>query len=85
MKDVAPISIDEYNVAEERRAASSFVAESFAEGILSGIEPANLAHAAITAALNELIASSGEELVAKYAEDLARRIRLGEFSALNRH
>jgi hypothetical protein len=52
---------------------------------LSGIEPTNLAHAAITAALNELIAWNGEEAVAKYAEDLARRIRLGEFYALNRH
>ncbi len=85
MKSAAPISIDEYNAAEEERAASSFVAESFAEGILSGIEPANLAHAAITAALNELIAWNGEEAVAQYAEDLARRVRLGEFYALNRH
>lgn len=85
MKAEAPISIDEYNAAEERRAASSFVAETFAEGILSGIEPANLAHAAIAAALNELIASNGEEAVAKYAESLAQRIRFGEFSALNRH
>ena len=85
MKAEAPISIEEYNAAEERRAASSFVAESFAEAILAGIEPATLAHAAITAALNELIASNGEEAVARYAEDLARRIRLGEFSAFNRH
>ncbi|MFN3889075.1 MAG: hypothetical protein ACK4MV_01670 [Beijerinckiaceae bacterium] len=85
MKAETPISIDEYNAAEERRAASSFVAESFAEGILAGIEPVNLAHAAIAAALNELIASNGEESVARYAESLARRIRLGEFSALNRH
>jgi hypothetical protein len=85
MKAVSPISIDEYNAAEERRAASSFVAESFAEGILTGIEPANLAHAALTAALNELIAANGEESVARYVEDLARRIRLGELSALNRH
>jgi hypothetical protein len=85
MKAEAPISIDEYNAAEERRAASCFVAESFAEAILSGIEPGNLAHAAITAALNELIASHGEEAIARYAEGLARRIRLGEFSALNLH
>ncbi len=43
------------------------------------------AHAAISAALNELIASSGEELVAKYAETWRVAFRLGEFSALNRH
>ena len=85
MKAAAPISIDEFNAAEERRAASCFVSESFAEGILSGIEPASLAHAAISTALNELIAASGEEAVARFAEDLARRIRLGEFSAMNRH
>jgi hypothetical protein len=85
MKAEAPISIDEYNAAEERRAASSFVAESFAEGILSGIEPVTLAHAAVEAALNELIADNGEEAVARYAEDLASRIRLGEFSTFNRH
>ena len=85
MKEQTPITIDDYNAAEERRAASSFVADSLAEGILSGIDPAILAHAAITAALNELIASNGEESVARFAEDLARRIRLGEFSALNWH
>lgn len=85
MKAETPSSIDEYNAAEERRAASSFVAESFAEGILSGIEPANLAHAAIAAALHELIAANGEEAVARYAEALARRIRVGDFSTLNRH
>ncbi len=85
MKAEAPISLDDYNAAEERHAASSFVAESFAEAILAGIEPASLAHAAIAAALNELIAANGEEAVARYAEELARRIRLGEFSALSKH
>lgn len=85
MKAVTPISIDDYNAAEERRVASGFIAESFAEGILAGIEPASLAHAAITTSLQELIAWNGEEAVARFAEDLARRIRLGEFSALNKH
>lgn len=85
MKAGSPILIDEYNVAEERRAACGFIAESFVEGILAGFEPTDLAHGAIAAALQELIATSGEETVARYAEDLASRIRLGEFSALNRH
>lgn len=85
MKAEAPISIEDYNAAEERRVASGFIADSFAEGILAGLEPASLAHAAIATALQELIAWNGEESVARFAEDLARRIRLGEYSALNRH
>lgn len=85
MKLDAPLTIDDYNAAEERRAASGFVTESFAEAILSGIEPASLAHAAITAALHELIAVHGEEAVSQYAENLAERILLGEFSVSSRH
>lgn len=85
MKLADPMLIDDYNAAEERRAACGFVTESFAEAILSGIEPASLAHAAITAALYELIAAHGEQAVAQYAENLAERIRMGEFSVSNRH
>lgn len=85
MKAILPMTLDEYNAAEERRAASGFVTEAFAEALLSGIEPASLAQAAMNAALQELIAVGGEEYVADHLEEIAQRVRNGEFSGSSRH
>jgi hypothetical protein len=72
-------------LAEERRAALGFVQEALAEAILAGVDGDCFAQAALFSALQELIASYGEEPVAAFAERLPERIRCGEFSVLRKH
>jgi hypothetical protein len=70
---------------EEHSAALAYVTEAFAEAILAGIESDSFAHAALSAALRELVATHGEETVAKFAETLPERLRSGEFTFSARH
>ena len=85
MKAETPILLDEFAAAEERRAASGYVAEAFAEAILCGIEAQSLAHAALTAALQEMVGAHGEDIVAQFVAELPERIRHGEFSLFSTH
>jgi hypothetical protein len=71
--------------AEQHRAALAYVTEAFAEAILAGIESDSFAHAALFAALRELVATYGEESVATFADSLSGRLRGGEFSTGARH
>lgn len=71
--------------SDQRQAALAYVAEAFAEAILAGIESDSFAHAALSAALHELVATFGEEEVAAFAERLPKRLRNGEFSMGARH
>jgi hypothetical protein len=71
--------------ADQQRAALAYVTEAFAEAILAGIESDSFAHAALSAALRELVATYGEEAVAAFAERLPQRLRGGEFSTAARH
>jgi len=71
--------------AEQHRAALVYVTEAFAEAILAGIESDSFAHAALAAALRELVAAYGEESVADFAEHLPSRLRTGEFSTRAKH
>jgi hypothetical protein len=80
--DAAP---DENFGSEDRQVALGFVSEAFAEAILAGIEGECFAHAAVFAALQELVATYGEEPVVAFAERLPARVRSGEFSAAIRH
>ncbi|MDB5572367.1 MAG: hypothetical protein JWN93_3550 [Hyphomicrobiales bacterium] len=80
-----PPSLNEFEAAEERRAALGYVAEAFAEAILAGIEADCLAQAALSAAFQELVGAHGEEAVAILAESLPERVRNGEFSLYSRH
>jgi hypothetical protein len=66
--------------ADQRRAAYSYVSEAFAEGRYDGIDGDCLAHAALFAAFVELVASYGEDAVAKFTERLPDRIKAGEYS-----
>ena len=59
--------------------------EAFAEAILAGIEGDSFAHAALTAALRELVATYGEDCVAAFAETLPAKLRAGEFTTGLRH
>jgi hypothetical protein len=78
-------ALDETAGSDQRQAALGYVAEAFAEAILAGIESDSFAHAALAAALHELVATYGEEEVAAFAERLPRRLRDGEFTSSARH
>ncbi len=73
-------SDEESHLADQRRVALSYVLEAFEEGRLDGIETEFLAHAAMFAALKELVLTYGEDAVSTYAERLPERVRHGEFS-----
>ena len=82
LSEAAP---DENFGGEDRQVALAFVTEAFAEAVLAGIEGECFAHAAMFAALQELVATYGEEPVVAFAERLPARLRSGEFSAASRH
>jgi hypothetical protein len=82
LADAAP---DETFGSEDRQVALAFVTEAFAEAVLAGVEGECFAHAAMFAALQELVATYGEEPVVAFAERLPGRVRGGEFSAASRH
>jgi hypothetical protein len=67
-------------IAEQKRAALAYLTEAWDEAIAEGIQPDILAHAALFAALSDLIDAYGEEAVADLAVSLPDRIRRGEFT-----
>ncbi|ARN82747.1 hypothetical protein [Methylocystis bryophila] len=79
-----PAALDDA-IAEQQLVALAYVTEAYAEAILAGIESAAFAHAALRAALRELVATHGEERVASFVERLPARVRDGEFSCGARH
>lgn len=81
----APPFFETNGADDERRAALAYVTEAFAEAILAGIESESFAHAALFAALQELVETYGEEAVAQFAGRLPDRIRGGEFTIAVKH
>lgn len=67
-------------IAEQKRAALAYLTEAWDEAIAEGIEPDILAHAALFAALSDLIDTYGEDAVADLTVSLPDRIRRGEFT-----
>ena len=65
---------------EPKHVALRYLLEAWDEAVQDGIDSDCLATAAIFAALSDMIQSYGEEPVAKMAEGLAERIRIGEFT-----
>ncbi len=65
---------------EQKQAALSYLNEAWAEARHDGVDGDCLAQASLFAALAELVATYGEDAVAKFAEGLPTRIRNGEFS-----
>jgi hypothetical protein len=65
-------------------AAMTYVGEAFALAALDGVEPQDLAEAALCAAMCELVALLGEDGAAKIAARLADRAAAGEFSVSRR-
>ena len=81
-----PVSLPEHAPASDARlVALSYVREAFAEAVRDGIEADCFAQAALFAALQELVATYGEDAVATYAEKFADRIRDGEFTIAVKH
>lgn len=69
-------------IAEQKRAALAYLTEAWDEAVAEGIEPDIMAHAALFAALSDLIDTYGEEAVADLAVSLPDRIRRGEFTLM---
>ena len=74
----APASLEDAN--EAKRAALRYIIDAWEEAVHDGLDPDCIATAAIFAAFSDMIASYGEEPVAKLAERLPERIRAGEFT-----
>ncbi|MFO0990667.1 MAG: hypothetical protein U1E67_01885 [Hyphomicrobiales bacterium] len=74
----APASLEDAN--EAKRAALRYIIDAWEEAVHEGLDPDCIATAAIFAAFSDMIASYGEEPVAKLAERLPERIRAGEFT-----
>jgi hypothetical protein len=75
---------DEQSFAERdsKHAALRHILDAWEEAVYEGIDPDCIATAAIFAALSDMIATRGEEPVAKMTEGLAARIRQGEFTVV---
>ena len=84
MQTSSPDPLDELAAADARRAAMAYVTEAFAEAVLAGIEGDCFAHAAMFAALQELVAVYGEDPVARFAETLPGKIRRGGSALANK-
>jgi hypothetical protein len=69
-----------YAADDSRRAALDYLLQAWEEAILDGIDGDCVANAALFAAFKELVATYGEEAVARFAERLPERVRGGEFT-----
>jgi hypothetical protein len=65
---------------EQKRRALAFLQEAWTEASHDGIDGDCLAQTALFLALAELTATYGEDAAARYADNLGKRIRNGEFS-----
>jgi len=71
---------EEMAIAEKKRVALSYLIEAWDEAIADGVDSEILAHAALFAALSDLVTTYGEDAVAGLAERLPERIRASEFT-----
>ena len=71
---------EEMMIAEKKRVALSYLIGAWDEAVADGVDSEILAHAALFAALSDLIGTYGEDAVATLAERLPERIRSGEFT-----
>lgn len=64
----------------KQHAALRYILESWEEAVYDGIEPEKLAHAALYAALCELVTTLGEDRTAEIVHNLKQRVANGEFT-----
>jgi len=67
-------------LAEQKQEAFERLSEAWHEAIGDGIEPDVMAHVALFTALSDLVETYGEPAVAEFADRLASRIQVGEFT-----
>lgn len=77
LQDAVSVASEE---AEPKQAALQYILDAWEEASLDGIDSDCIATAAIFAAFSDMIATYGEEPVARMAERLPERIRIGEFT-----
>jgi hypothetical protein len=65
---------------DQKRLALGYLQDAWAEAVHDGIDGDCLAQTALFLAFAELIATYGEEPTARFADNLSKRIRNGEFS-----
>jgi len=71
---------EEMAIAEKKQVALSYLIEAWDEAIADGVDSDILAHAALFAALSDLVTTYGEDAVAGLAERLPERVRASEFT-----
>lgn len=79
MTDQSQIESDDA-VAAQKRVALSYLNEAWASAISEGVDSDILAHAALFAALSDLVETYGETAVAELTKSLPGRIEAREFS-----
>ena len=72
--------ISSRGIPGRKHAALRYILDAWEEAVYDGLDSDCIATAAIFAALSDLIASYGGELVAHLAAGLPERIRAGEFT-----
>src|SRR5262249_45460368 len=65
---------------KQKRAALGYLTAAWTEARVEGIDGDCLAQVCLFTAFAEFVSTYGEEVVARFAEGLAMRIRNGEFS-----
>jgi len=60
--------------------ALHFILQAWEDGAANGLAPEQMAYAALFTALSDLVASFGEDAVAKLTMGLGQRIKSGEFT-----
>ncbi len=78
--DTASESAEDHAIAEKKRAALSFLAAAWDEAVDQGIDPEIIAHAALFAAISDLVEIYGEEAVSTFVGGLEPRVMRGEFT-----
>lgn len=79
MRNAASADTD-LTIAEKKRAALDLVLDAWCTGLDNGIDGEILAHAALFAALSDMIEIYGEDAVSNLAARLPQRIHDGEFT-----
>lgn len=75
-----PEEADAVPISEQKKVALAYLTQAWGDAVADGVESDVLAHAALFAALSDLVTSYGEEAVAELAATLKDRIHNREFT-----
>jgi hypothetical protein len=78
MTELTPYELDE--VGAQKIAALAYIHEAWEEARHDGLDVELIAHAALFAALSELVKTYGEDAVAQLVKSLPRRVQHGDFT-----